>query len=282
MLAAPLTQVNGAIGHFTVQKQIAAAPAGGAGTVASMPNRSEVPADRPGRRRVGRPRANPTGRDLAPRDEILAAATRLFAEQGVVDVTMSEIASRAGLRQASLYYWFRRKEEILAEIVEQVNRVPLDFVLKLEEEEAGDPAVQLWRLIRFDVAALCAFPFDINEVHRLSAGNPEEFDHYWAERQHLNDEVEALVAEGIAAGELREVDPRLAALTMLANDEATQNWYRPVAGRRLAGRVDPALGDYTPEEIADQVAEQALRHLLVRASTVDAVRVRATSLATGS
>ena len=172
MLAAPPAPVNGQVGHFTVRKQTAAAPAGGAGAVASMPSRSELPADRPTRRRVGRPRANPTDGDLAPRDEILAAATRLFAEQGVVDVTMSEIAARAGLRQASLYYWFRRKEEILAEIVEQVNRVPLDFVLKLEEE-AGDPAVQLWRLIRFDVAALCAFPFDIDEVHRLSRRAPD-------------------------------------------------------------------------------------------------------------
>ena len=50
--------------------------------------------------------------------------------------------------------------------------MPLEFVLKLEEE-AGDPAVQLWRLVRFDVGALCAFPFDINEVHRLSRRAPD-------------------------------------------------------------------------------------------------------------
>ena len=88
----------------------------------------------------------------------------------------------------------------------------------------------------------------------------------------------ALILEGIRSGELREVDARLAALTLLANDEATQNWFRPVAGRRLAGRDDPALGDYSAEEIADAVAESALRCLLVRASAVDAVRARAASL----
>jgi TetR/AcrR family transcriptional regulator len=273
MLAAPLTQVNGAMGHFTVQKQIAAAPAGGAGTVASMPNRSEVPADRPARRRVGRPRANPTGGDLAPRDEILAAATRLFAEQGVVDVTMSEIASRAGLRQASLYYWFRRKEEILAEIVEQVNRVPLDFVLKLEEE-AGDPAVQLWRLIRFDVAALCAFPFDINEVHRLSRRAPDAFEIYWQERQALNDGVERLIARGVASGAFRPVDPRLTALVVLSDDEGVQNWHRPIGGRRLAGRPD---GDYTVDEIAEFLADTTLRGLLVDPDDLARLRREATA-----
>jgi len=237
-----------------------------------MSSRPDASAERPARRRVGRPRANPTAGDLAPRDEILAAAARLFAEQGVGDVTMSEIAHRAGLRQASLYYWFRRKEEILAEIVEQVNRVPLDFVLKLEEE-AGDPAVQLWRLIRFDVGALCAFPFDINEVHRLSRRAPEEFELYWQERQALNDGVERLIVRGVEAGAFRPVDPRLTALVVLSDDEGVQNWHRPLDGRRLAGRPD---GDYPVAEIAEFVADMTLRGLLADPDDLGRVRAAAT------
>jgi TetR/AcrR family transcriptional regulator len=225
------------------------------------------------RRRVGRPRATPSEGDLAPRDEILGAATRLFSERGVADVTMSEIASRAGLRQASLYYWFRRKEEILAEIVEQVNRVPLDFVLKLEDE-AGDPAVQLWRLIRFDVEALCRFPFDINEVHRLSRRAPDAFEVYWRERQALNDAVERLVARGIGEGRFRAVDSRLAALVILSDDEGVQNWYRPIEGRRLAGRPG---GHYEPEEIAALLADVTVRGLLAAPEDLADVRAAAAS-----
>ena len=226
------------------------------------------------RRRVGRPRITPSDGALAPREEILGAATRLFAERGIADVTMSEIAARAGLRQASLYYWFRRKEEILAEIVEQVNRVPLDFVLKLEDE-AGDPAVQLWRLIRFDAEALCRFPFDINEVHRLSRRAPEAFDVYWRERQALNDAVERLVARGVEEGTFRPVDPRLTALLILSDDEGVQNWYRPIDGRRLAGR--PAgeggeTGAYEPAEIATFLADLTVRGLLVEPTHLPAVR----------
>jgi len=276
MLAAAARTVNAGAAHFTVWKQIGAAqgrsPARGRGTVRGMSSRPDASAERPARRRVGRPRANPTAGDLAPRDEILAAAARLFAEQGVGDVTMSEIAHRAGLRQASLYYWFRRKEEILAEIVEQVNRVPLDFVLKLEEE-AGDPAVQLWRLIRFDVGALCAFPFDINEVHRLSRRAPEEFELYWQERQALNDGVERLIARGVEAGAFRPVDPRLTALVVLSDDEGVQNWHRPLDGRRLAGRPD---GDYPVAEIAEFVADMTLRGLLADPDDLGRVRAAAT------
>jgi TetR/AcrR family transcriptional regulator len=223
------------------------------------------------RRRVGRPRATPSSGEVAPRDEILGAATRLFAEQGVADVTMSEIAGRAGLRQASLYYWFRRKEEILAEIVEQVNRVPLEFVLKLEEE-AGDPAVQLWRLVRFDVEALCRFPFDINEVHRLSRRAPDAFDTYWRDRQALNDAVQRLVERGVAAGAFRPVDPRLAALIILSDDEGVQNWYRPIDGRHLA--TGPH-GDFPVGEIADFMAELTLRGLMADPARLEAVRAAA-------
>lgn len=190
---------------------------------------------------------------------------------------MAKIAERAGLQQPSLYYYFRSKLDVLRHILDDVNRIPLSIVERARSA-VGPVAVRLYWLVYQDVLALCRFPFDINEVHRLTAGHPTEFERYWVERQRLNDEVETMIAAGIDAGELRNLDARLAALTLLANDEATQNWFRPVGGHRLAGRVDPVLGDYTAEEAADHVAEMALRHLLVRPATLDAVRTRAREL----
>jgi TetR/AcrR family transcriptional regulator len=249
---------------------IPGAPSGAASSPPGGPS-----ARRPGRPRT-RPRPEGDGGDA--RGDIVRAAAALFAERGVQVVTMAEIADRAGLQQPSLYYYFRSKIDVLRHILDDVNRIPLSIVERARQATGTAVAVRLFWLVYQDVLALCRFPFDINEVHRLSASNPAEFERYWVERQHLNDEVEALILEGIRSGELREVDARLAALTLLANDEATQNWFRPVAGRRLAGRDDPALGDYSAEEIADAVAESALRCLLVRASAVDAVRARAASL----
>ncbi len=236
-----------------------------------------------GSRRRGRPRSRPRADERAGAtvDEIVAAAAALFRERGIQAVTMADIAERAGLRQPSLYYYFRSKIDVLGHILDDVNRIPLSIVQ--QARSAGGPfAVQLYWLIYQDVLALCRFPFDISEVHRLSAGHPREFERYWLERQRLNDEVESLITAGVEAGELRDVDPRLAALTVLANDEATQNWLRPVGTHRLRGRLDAALGDYRPEEVADHGAEMALRHLLVRPSTLGAVRARALALAVES
>jgi TetR/AcrR family transcriptional regulator len=202
-------------------------------------------------RRRGRPRAKAAGAgDDDPRETIVEAASALFAAHGVEGVTMAQIAERSGLQQSSIYYWFRSKSDILASILERVNRVPLSIVER-ERTAAGPLAERLHRLVREDVLTLCGFPFDINEIHRLARRAPEDFAAYWQERERLDDEVEALIAEGVASGELRPVDPRLAARSLLAADEATQNWFRPL------GR-----SGYTPEQIADHTATAAVRSLL--------------------
>ena len=183
---------------------------------------------------------------------------------------MSEIADGAGLQQSSIYYYFRNKEEILRDIVVNVNRIPLAFLARINAE-GGRPGVRLFRLVRFDTETLCSFPYDINEIHRLSAQDPDTFTEYWTERQALNDGVEQLVREGVEADEFRDVDPRLTALTILANDEGVQNWYRPVGDRRLRGRDRRDGGDYAPAEIGAFLAEITLSGLLVERRRLQAI-----------
>jgi len=202
-------------------------------------------------RRRGRPRTRSDAAASDPRAEIVAVASRLFAGKGVEAVTMAEIAEGVGLGQSSIYYWFASKADILASILESVNRVPLAIV---ERELAADGPVaeRLHRLLREDVLTLCGFPFDINEIHRLATRQPEAFTGYWEERHRLDEDLATLIAEGVANGELREVDPGLTARMLLATDEATQNLVRPVEGGTA----------YDAEALADHVADSALRSLL--------------------
>src|SRR5205085_858183 len=105
------------------------------------------------------------------------------------------------------------------------NVVPL----ALADAVAAGPdsvASKLYRFVRGDVEAWCALPFDINEIHRLAARQRDRFGGYWEERRRLERRLMGLLREGIAAGELRGVDPRLTTLTILANDEGMQNWHR--------------------------------------------------------
>jgi AcrR family transcriptional regulator len=202
--------------------------------------------------------------------EILAEASHLFARKGVSATTMADIADAAGLQVSSLYYYFRSKHEILETIVGEVNRLPR---AALAEARATyeDPATALHAFIRSDAAVLCRFPFDINEIHRLAGDDGSDFARYWAERQQLHDGVEDLVAVGVAAGVLVDVDPQLTALTILAGDEAAQNWFRPVGARRLMGRGG-STERYTPEAVGAFLADLTLRGLLRDPSRLDAIR----------
>ena len=181
-------------------------------------------------RRIGRPRIRrgvPAG---DPPDEILAAASRLFGERGVTGTTMAQIAAGAGLQQSSLYYYFRSKEEILARLVAEANVVPLELAQRVRGEDVS-PAVRLYRFVRGDVVALCLLPFDINEVHRYASRDRERFAGYWKERRTLQSTLAGIIREGIVDGSLRRVNARLAALTLISNDEAGRTGSATTRGR---------------------------------------------------
>jgi AcrR family transcriptional regulator len=233
-------------------------------------------------RRTGRPRRSaPQAIDADARSEILAAAGRLFAERGVSGTTMVEIARASGLRQSSLYYYFPNKEHVLEAIVVEANRVPLALVEQVRRD--GGPApVQLYRIIRADVVALSSLPYDLNEIHRLAGRDPETFHRYWAERAQLVDAVTQVIQDGIAAGELRDLHPRLGALTVLSNDEATQNWLRVDGGPASPDTRDTRGRLGRPHAIGDFLADLVVRGLLADVTALDGVRRAADSLDAGA
>jgi TetR/AcrR family transcriptional regulator len=193
--------------------------------------RKQEPAKSSGTRGVGRPRLQPRADDGDPSDEILGVASRLFGEAGISATSMARIAAEAGLAQSSLYYYFHNKEELLAAIVARANVVPLELVSRIEAE-GGPAAVRLYRFVLGDVQALCRMPFDINEVHRFSARDRERFAQYWSERRTLRRRIAGIVRDGIEEKAMRPVDTAMAALTVMSNDEAVQNWYRIEPDRR--------------------------------------------------
>jgi AcrR family transcriptional regulator len=173
---------------------------------------------------LGRPRAAggvPVG---PPRDEIVAAAGRLFAERGYAQVTMSDIARAAGLQQSSLYYWFRKKELIL-QATFAVNRVPLEFINRIGAR-SGSPALKLYRLVRFDTLQLCNSPCDVNEMERLAEGQADLFAGFWEDRQRLHEWIVTLVTAAVEEGQFVPCDADLVAVSVLSFDEGIQKRFR--------------------------------------------------------
>ncbi len=221
--------------------------------------------ERPRRRQPGAGRPRKTTRTASgPVDaEIVGAAAHLFARHGISATTMAQIAEAVGLEVSSIYYYFGSKHEVLERIVVDVNRVPLRIAADVQVE-FPDATRRLHAFIRRDAAVLCEFPFDFNEIHRLARDDRGNFTRYWADREQLLVEVEAIVRQGMADGEFRSADPALVALTILSNDEAVQNWYRSSTG-------GPAARP-SPDEIGLFVADLMLRGMVVDVAVVDAAR----------
>lgn len=119
------------------------------------------------RRGVGRPRAvarPETG--LSPREELLAAAAELFTVNGYSATTTREVAERAGIRQATMYHYFKGKEGLLAELLESTVRPSLEAARLLAASDAPEGA-RLWALAHRDAALLCSGEHNLGALYLL-------------------------------------------------------------------------------------------------------------------
>lgn len=74
-----------------------------------------MPPKRP-KRASGRPRFDV---DRVPREALLDAAVRLFAERGVAATRSTVIAQQAGVTPAMVHYYFRNREQLLDAVVDE-------------------------------------------------------------------------------------------------------------------------------------------------------------------
>jgi AcrR family transcriptional regulator len=140
--------------------------------------------------RVGRPRHVPsTSSELSPRDQILDAAAALFVEHGFSATSTRAIAERVGIRQASLYYHFAGKDDMLVELLTTSVRPSLDVVHEVERlvPERATAAAALWALVVIDVDTLVRTPHNVGTLYLLPEVQGERYAGFRSERRRLAD-----------------------------------------------------------------------------------------------
>src|ERR1700741_3302536 len=102
--------------------------------------------------RAGRPRLHVQRRPgTTARDEILDAAGELFTTLGYTRTSTRTIAEAVGIRQASLYHYFKTKDDILCALLSQTVTPTLAVVNVLAgTEPALSAAGHLHALALFD------------------------------------------------------------------------------------------------------------------------------------
>ena len=140
------------------------------------------------RRRAGRPRLRPTATEGVPaREEILDAAAALFVSQGLAATTTRQIAERVGIRQASLYYYFGGKDEILLELLTRSVRPSLSAARSIEVACGADAAAGLYALAVTDVRTLARAPHNIAVLYLSPEVQGPAFESFRDERASLQE-----------------------------------------------------------------------------------------------
>ncbi len=148
----------------------------------------------------GRPRSEET------RKAILKAAFRLLKKQGFEEVSSQQIAEAAGVSTATLYRWWKSKQEILLEAFMETKRDLLPY------GKRGSP---LQRLKRYTLRVAEFLKSDDGRVFlrlMLAIQNDSKLRKAYYENAFVPRREEGcrVVREAIAAGELAEtVDPDL-------------------------------------------------------------------------
>ncbi|RZJ09609.1 MAG: TetR/AcrR family transcriptional regulator [Rubrivivax sp.] len=82
----------------------------------------------------------------AQREDILAAAARLFADQGFSTTSMNQVADACGVAKPTLYHYFQDKQELLAQICDSHVHALLALVREVKAQQLP-PGQELRALI---------------------------------------------------------------------------------------------------------------------------------------
>jgi AcrR family transcriptional regulator len=84
--------------------------------------------------------------DNDQRELILSAAKKLFSRFGLEKTTMEDIARAAGKGKSSLYYYFKSKEEVYAEVIRK-EIAGLKTIIRKAIDEEDDPYNKFTRFV---------------------------------------------------------------------------------------------------------------------------------------
>ncbi len=155
--------------------------------------------------------ARQAGKERVRRDpdasqrRILAAATEVFAAQGLDGARVDEIADRAGINKRMLYHYFGNKDELFGAVLNELYETICRDSAALDLN-AGPPPEGLARLVDFVVDYYLGNP---HAITLLNAENLHKARHLKTSERiraiHLPFEemLEELLARGVATNDFR-------------------------------------------------------------------------------
>jgi Transcriptional regulator len=183
------------------------------------------------------PKVVPEYKEIA-RNKIIQAAIKVFSEKGYHRSTMDEIAKEVGVSKATLYTYFKSKEEILKVIWISSNQMLIDNqsferrdCLKVLEELYNIISESQGLHLNFEITALSSHNENIKELNKEAYnGKLEGLKTFLQDQQNkgkIRNDLEASILAQILTGLYTDAATQL----LIGIDEAKvhKNWKKSVA-----------------------------------------------------
>lgn len=144
---------------------------------------------------------------LARRSEILAAARNIFAEKGLHETTLDEIAEKAELAKGTLYGYFENKEDLFFSVLEETIH-NLEKVIKETSSSELSPPDKISVMIK---NILRLFEENVDLMQLMTRNQPGLLMHKMQDKmkvhfRNLIKSVSGVLQDGIQNGSFGKID----------------------------------------------------------------------------
>ena len=169
-------------------------------------------------------------------DEIVRAAAAAFGEVGYRTATLETVAERAGLSKVTLYRYVGSKEDLLSLVVERIiDEFQRGLRRIIAERRPADETLR--RIVHYQVTLLAEHLTFLTVFFSEESGLPPPMAARATRAKREYDQaIERVVREGVEAGLLRDLPPRLVVFGLLGMCNWLHKWYRP-DGKRSAAEI---------------------------------------------
>src|SRR6476620_822516 len=167
-----------------------------------------------------------SGKNGTKKEVIIDKATRLFMEKGFGSASMRDIAEHVGVEAASLYNHIQSKSEILQDICFKVAN---QFITNLEQVEASASTAleKMETLIRFHIRMMLQQYESIYISDHEWRHLPEPYlSNFLNQRRHYRKRMATIIEQGMQAGQMKQIEPYVAVLTILSAISGIESWHR--------------------------------------------------------
>lgn len=185
---------------------------------------------------------------------ILEAAESVFAEAGFNGATTAEIARRAGIPKANLHYYFNTKDELYQKVLTGVLNTWLHTADEITAD--ADPARALAHYITAKIELARSQPIPSRVfANEIIHGAPHLGPYLETSLRNWVDQKSKVIKGWIAAGKMRDVDPRHLLFMIWASTQTYADFASQISA--VLGKEQLSAQDY--KSVAKQVTDIILR-----------------------